>query len=182
MIKASKQYQLMRFFRDQGIDCGTSEPPSLQTLANIIRTLEPNLLDGIVDLPKRLKKRHNKLIHLYYEKHKAVIKALPANEHRRKKWKYDPEKFYASEKWRQLRYEVLAKRGARCECCGRTPREHRIVVHVDHVKPRYKHPELELMASNLQVLCEDCNLGKGARDETDWRYISGQPKPDGTMG
>jgi 5-methylcytosine-specific restriction endonuclease McrA len=28
---------------------------------------------------------------------------------------------------------------------------------------------LELTLSNLQVLCEDCNLGKSNTDATDWR-------------
>ena len=28
---------------------------------------------------------------------------------------------------------------------------------------------LELQLTNLQMLCADCNVGKGAWDETDWR-------------
>src|SRR5262249_39926358 len=39
----------------------------------------------------------------------------------------------------------------------------------DHIKPRSKFPELELELGNLQVLCADCNLGKRAWDQTDWR-------------
>lgn len=45
-----------------------------------------------------------------------------------------------------------------CLACGRKPPT--VVLHVDHIKPRSKYPELELEISNLQVLCEDCNLGK----------------------
>ncbi len=63
---------------------------------------------------------------------------------------------------------VLKKRGARCECCGSTP-ANGIVIHVDHIKPRRKFPELALTESNLQVLCEVCNHGKGSWDDTDWR-------------
>ena len=48
--------------------------------------------------------------------------------------------------------------------CGSTER-----IHVDHIKPRSKYPELELDINNLQVLCEDCNIGKSNIDETDWR-------------
>ncbi|MFC6439812.1 HNH endonuclease [Bowmanella sp. JS7-9] len=34
------------------------------------------------------------------------------------------------------------------------------MLHVDHVKPRAKFPELALDINNLQILCETCNLGK----------------------
>jgi len=77
------------------------------------------------------------------------------------------EEFYRSIQWRQLRY--LALRNCKgCQCCGAKASDG-IVLHVDHVKPRYKHPELSLCLDNLQVLCEDCNMGKGAWDMTDWR-------------
>lgn len=76
--------------------------------------------------------------------------------------------FYDSDEWRELRYRALQRHGAACQCCGNraTPGK---PLHVDHIKPRSKYPELELELSNLQVLCRDCNLGKGAWDETDWR-------------
>ena len=76
--------------------------------------------------------------------------------------------FYATISWRELRYKALATHGNRCQCCGASPKTG-AVLHVDHVKPRSKYPELSLVLENLQVLCADCNLGKGARDETDWR-------------
>lgn len=77
--------------------------------------------------------------------------------------------FYASQRWRRLRYQVLKARGGRCECCGRTAATHAVVLHVDHIKPRSTHPELALEETNLQVLCEDCNMGKSFQDDTDWR-------------
>ena len=73
--------------------------------------------------------------------------------------------FYESEAWQKLRYRVLAVYGRRCMCCGRTDGP----MHVDHIKPRSKYPELALDFDNLQVLCEACNLGKSNTDETDWR-------------
>lgn len=76
--------------------------------------------------------------------------------------------FYQSDAWRALRYEALRLHGARCQCCGATARDGK-VIHVDHIKPRSRYPHLELVLANLQVLCDDCNLGKAARDETDWR-------------
>lgn len=67
--------------------------------------------------------------------------------------------FYRSPEWRKLRYEALVRCGRVCMCCGAKPSDG-IILHVDHVKPRSKFPELELEITNLQVLCEDCNLGK----------------------
>lgn len=79
--------------------------------------------------------------------------------------------FLESYAWRKLRYKVLKERGARCECCGRTPNDG-ARMNVDHIKPRRKHPELALTEPNLQILCNECNHGKGNWDETDWREPS----------
>lgn len=79
--------------------------------------------------------------------------------------------FLLSYEWRRLRMQVIKERGARCECCGACPKDG-IVIHVDHIKPRRKYPELALTKANLQVLCEVCNHGKGSWDETDWRADS----------
>ena len=76
--------------------------------------------------------------------------------------------FYQSEEWLSVRYKALKRWGARCQCCGAT-RQNGVRIHVDHIKPRSRYPKLALVLSNLQVLCEPCNLGKRARDETDWR-------------
>ena len=43
------------------------------------------------------------------------------------------------------------------------------MLEVDHIKPRSTHPELALDFDNLQVLCHDCNQGKGNRDDFAWR-------------
>lgn len=76
--------------------------------------------------------------------------------------------FYESREWLQLRYAVLKQHGAACMVCGATRRDG-VYLHVDHIKPRSKYPELELEQSNLQVLCKPCNKGKSNIDETDWR-------------
>lgn len=76
--------------------------------------------------------------------------------------------FYDSPEWRRLSYDVKKERGRRCECCGSTP-EHGVRIITDHIKPIRKHWHLRLERSNLQILCDDCNLGKGSRDETDFR-------------
>ena len=43
------------------------------------------------------------------------------------------------------------------------------VMNVDHIKPRRIYPDLALSLENLQVLCHECNHGKGNWDMTDWR-------------
>jgi HNH endonuclease len=80
--------------------------------------------------------------------------------------------FYESREWREVRYKTLTKFGAVCQCCGAS-RNSGKVMHVDHIKPRSKFPHLELELGNLQVLCEECNLGKSNIDESDWR---GKPR------
>jgi len=78
------------------------------------------------------------------------------------------EDFYRSDAWRVVRYKALTAHGGVCQCCGARASLGR-PLHVDHIKPRSLYPDLQLEISNLQVLCDDCNLGKGARDQTDWR-------------
>lgn len=74
--------------------------------------------------------------------------------------------FYKSHDWLQLRYWALATY-KKCGACGVGPKEAQL--HVDHIKPRSKYPELSLSMENVQVLCARCNEGKGSWDETDWR-------------
>ena len=78
------------------------------------------------------------------------------------------DKFYSSSEWRSLRYKALRLRGFQCQACGNRPPL--AILHVDHIKPRSKHPELELDINNLQVLCKDCNLGKSNIYEDDLSY------------
>jgi hypothetical protein len=76
--------------------------------------------------------------------------------------------FYESIEWRDLRYKVLKANDGRCELCGHGKHTGKIL-HVDHIMPRSKFPLIELEITNLQVLCEDCNMGKSNKDMTDWR-------------
>lgn len=82
-------------------------------------------------------------------------------------YRYD-DSFYRSTAWRQLRYLALKNTDGSCQCCGARASDG-VQLHVDHVIPRYKAPHLALSLDNLQVLCGDCNIGKGAWDDTDWR-------------
>ncbi len=97
-----------------------------------------------------------------------VLREILANPSKAKPFYILRSSFYDSDEWRDVRYRTIKKYGACCQCCGaRASREKPI--HVDHIKPRSKYPELALDLENLQVLCVDCNVGKRAWDETDWR-------------
>lgn len=104
---------------------------------------------------------------------KRVKKNLISNQENNKvkkeikKYVTDAE-FLASYEWRRLRYETLLKHGRKCQCCGASP-ETGAVLNVDHIKPRRTHPELAVDPDNLQVLCGECNHGKGNWDTTDFR-------------
>jgi hypothetical protein len=76
--------------------------------------------------------------------------------------------FLETYEWRRIRMVAIKRDGARCGCCGATPADG-IKINVDHIKPRRLFPELALDVNNLQVLCHDCNHGKGNWDQTDWR-------------
>jgi hypothetical protein len=84
------------------------------------------------------------------------------------------DEFYRSYRWRSLRTDALEGNRERfgaltCECCLATTTGQ---WHVDHIYPRSLYPDSALDPANLQVLCEDCNLGKRDRYATDWRYPS----------
>lgn len=82
----------------------------------------------------------------------------------------DIRAFYASWEWKRLSFDVKQERGRTCECCG--AKAPKITIHTDHIKPIRKYWHLRLDRTNLQVLCEDCNMGKGSRDETDFRALN----------
>ena len=76
--------------------------------------------------------------------------------------------FYKSHLWRAVRYAAFEKNGNNCKCCGRG-RADGLIMHVDHIKPKSTFPDLALDVDNLQILCEECNLGKSNLYDTDWR-------------
>lgn len=92
------------------------------------------------------------------EERRQERKAIPRET--KQQYRARALEFFKSDRWQKLRFEAFARYGRQCLCCGRMPP--RVILHVDHVKPRMTHPELELDINNLQILCEDCNKGKGA--------------------
>jgi hypothetical protein len=88
------------------------------------------------------------------------------------KEEYSVEKtkeLYSSPEWRKLRVKIIEDQNGECQMCGRSHRKHGITIHVDHIIPLSVDWSKRLDESNLQLLCEDCNLGKGNRYATDWR-------------
>lgn len=79
---------------------------------------------------------------------------------------YQDKEFLKGRGWRAVRYATLVTQGNWCRACGRKPPH--VELHVDHIKSRSRFPLLALSLENLQVLCRDCNVGKGADDQTNW--------------
>lgn len=148
-------------------------------------TVEAHLIARMNELHKRELKRREAgasprkdLLPVFFQQQKADVK--PTN------WGYlafffgkneaeikvishlNGDKFYKTKEWLSLRYFLLKQRGPRCECCGAT-RSPETAIHVDHIFPRSTCPDLALNPTNLQVLCDACNLGKSNSDTTDWR-------------
>lgn len=74
--------------------------------------------------------------------------------------------FYSSADWRKLRYDFLQTTAKVCNLCG-CKDSPEIEWHVDHIKCRFLYPELKLNFDNLQLLCKDCNIGKGTDEYLD---------------
>jgi len=76
----------------------------------------------------------------------------------------EKKSFYDSWEWRTLRMKTIKKYGAICQCCGATPGmmtagSAGVRIVVDHIKPISKYWELRLAKSNVQILCDECNMG-----------------------
>lgn len=76
--------------------------------------------------------------------------------------------FLESKAWKRLRYKALKANGNKCQCCGASPSTG-AVLNVDHILPRRLFPNHALQLENLQVLCADCNEGKGNWDMTSFK-------------
>lgn len=79
--------------------------------------------------------------------------------------------FYESWDWKRLRYRTLQRYGRKCLSCNATSADG-IKIVVDHIKPIRRYWDLRLDPENVQPLCDDCNMGKGSWDETDFRTAS----------
>lgn len=103
------------------------------------------------------------------EKIELNIHILPIKKPAKKKKDFVmTDEFLRSFPWRKLRMQAITKYGNQCQCCGASPKTG-AVINVDHIKPRKLFPALALDITNLQILCGECNHGKGNWDSTDWR-------------
>lgn len=106
-------------------------------------------------------------------KRRQLKKAIERQENR----KAQSKGFFESQQWLNLRFEVLRKYGRKCMLCGIGP-GHGVWFHVDHIKPRFHYPELAYDINNLQVLCQQCNVGKGAKKKGELDFRPKEEKPD----
>lgn len=81
------------------------------------------------------------------------------------------KEFFYTEEWKLLRVDVFQKYGRKCLRCGKSQN-----LHIDHILPRSKYPELELDFDNLQVLCNSCNDKKSNIYYWDYRPIPNTEK------
>lgn len=130
--------------------------------------------DGIIIKQKQTKQPIKHLKQKINVSVNVDIKPVGYNQKSKKSEEINTDNFYDTWAWKDIRYQALHKCGRRCMSCGASPlRDNKVVLHVDHIKPFRKYPELALDINNLQVLCEDCNMGKGYWDETDFRTRAG---------
>jgi hypothetical protein len=60
------------------------------------------------------------------------------------------------------RLRVFQRDGFRCVLCGNSPAtDRRVRLHIDHIRALARGGSNDL--NNLQTLCQQCNIGKGAR-------------------
>ena len=91
---------------------------------------------------------YQELCDLYMQWHNGKKYSVTAKRERR----------YMSD---QLRYDVLKRDNFTCQKCGATAKDG-AKLHVDHIVPVYKGGKTTM--SNLQTLCDRCNIGKGTKD------------------
>ena len=140
--------KLRQFFRDKGMSV------KIKDMANYAKEKY-----GIFSKDKW------KSCYLLYEK---MLEDGVLGKLRKKRLKPVTDSFYKSREWLELRYRALQIYGRKCACCGAIP-SNGVVLHVDHIKPKSKFPELRLRIDNLQILWSDCNIGKSNKDDTDFR-------------
>lgn len=130
---------------------------------------------------KNFIKTHIEVLKLHVDENRGRLATIKQNRKAKKTPAVKPAKkvvnsfvatdeFLSTYEWRKTRMVVLKKYGVRCQCCGATPATG-AVINVDHIKPRKLFPDLALDVDNLQVLCHECNHGKGNWDQTDWRPL-----------
>jgi hypothetical protein len=158
---------MVNYILNGGYFLGEIKPFPLNKESKIPSEIE-NKINNVKSFEKKHFKKEMK------KKKKETMKRIYGNvkknleEKQRKDYSKKTKEFYSSDEWRRLRYIVLREQGGRCQCCGRSAKDG-VILHVDHIIPLSKDWSKRLEKDNLQVLCEDCNLGKSNTDSIDWR-------------
>jgi 5-methylcytosine-specific restriction endonuclease McrA len=74
---------------------------------------------------------------------------------------YAPPKSNRRSPLPSVRFNVMKRDGYKCQLCGRNPRDHGVVLVVDHIVPYATGGKTEIQ--NLWTLCHECNAGKGKK-------------------
>jgi 5-methylcytosine-specific restriction endonuclease McrA len=144
-----------------------------------IKCLDPKGKEVILpsirpDQKARLKKEYLALvpdIELFNDKIKNPEKYQPKKRSMKRipeaKTSAEKNAFYQSWQWQTLRMEALNIYGRKCMSCNDTQGK----LCVDHIKSLHTHWDLRLEITNLQILCNSCNMGKGTA-QYDFRPIN----------
>lgn len=155
-------------WRDRGFykTCSPSEVRKIDPVTGIVtaRNVLEEIADDILKTDRKVIKASRK---------RPARKASSGSGNHTPSQK-DKEDFYKSWEWRRLRMQVLKLQGRTCQCCGATPSSKdmsggNVKIVVDHIRPISRFWNLRLQRTNLQVLCDECNQGKGSWDESDYR-------------
>lgn len=73
---------------------------------------------------------------------------------------------------KKIRFEVFKRDKFTCQYCGRSVPE--VILHVDHIVPVSKGGKNDIL--NLITSCQECNLGKGARELSDDSIVKKQQR------
>lgn len=167
--KAIHSSRATAFLQANGLLKNDEVPAKLNRILSAFRQFDPPGFDAAKAIHAHKKSRKHKWALLVQLCHMHKVDVVSPAKQRFPQKNYEAtDAFLESYEWRRVRMVVLKRDGARCACCGATPADG-LRMHVDHIKPRRKFPELALDVDNLQVLCEVCNHGKGNWDDTDWR-------------
>jgi 5-methylcytosine-specific restriction endonuclease McrA len=168
--KKMESHQLTVLARDLLRCSDGKQDPGFSLYGAVIRKACEIVGKGYSGSPKAFLKEHREVLRKWCQDNWKPKKAVTGKQ------KYRPsttinvktDSFLQTYEWRRVRMEALKKYGPRCQCCGATPATGAIM-NVDHIKPRKLFPQLALDVDNLQILCHECNHGKGNWDMTDWR-------------
>lgn len=145
----------------------TNQLRSLLGLATLKKTELSELASKLVaEDPTLASKGTHKIKRAIKKAEAKAIKLLPECEPPYTRQAY--QRFITSDEWRSARYQAIRTLGNKCLACGRSPKDG-VKIHVDHIEPCSKNWSRRLDQDNLQVLCDDCNLGKSNLFKDDWR-------------